>query len=512
MKSKKLKSAHSNSVKRNIAANFSGSIWRATMGLVFIPLYIKFMGIEAYGLIGIFATLQIVLGLLDVGLSSTLTREMARLSVLPHKEQEMRNLVRTLETLYWSIAVFVGVTVVLLSPFISQHWINEGQLSPQIIEQALLLMGFVMVFQMPIGFYTGGMMGLQKQVQYNVIDVCMSTLRGAGSVLILWLVSPTIKAFLLWQLVISLIHAVVLALFLWCNLPQGENKALFQKQLFFDNWRFATGMSGISILAVILTQLDKIILSKILSLEMFGYYMVASMVAMSLSRLFMPVFLSIYPKFTQLASANDQDGLILLYHKSCQFIAVLILPVAIFIAFFSYEVVLLWTQDPVTAEKTHQILSVMILGNAINGLMHCPHALQLAFGWTKLPVLKNLCEVIILVPLISFMAIRYGAIGAAIAWFFINLGDIIFVVPIMHRRLLRAEKWRWYLQDVCLPLVVCICVAAIGRTFVSQQMSQIVILQYLIVISVSILGVAVVATPVARLWLFDQLEKLVAFK
>ena len=168
------------------------------MGLVFIPIYIKFMGIESYGLIGIFTTLQVIFALLDVGLGSTLTREMARLSVLPHKGQEMRNLVRTLETLYWGIAVFVGITVVLLSPFISHHWVKAGQLSPKTIEQAFLIMGFIMVFQMPIGFYSGGLMGLQKQVLLNVINVCMNTLRGIGAVLILWLVSPTIQAFLLW--------------------------------------------------------------------------------------------------------------------------------------------------------------------------------------------------------------------------------------------------------------------------------------------------------------------------
>ncbi len=80
-------------LKKNIAANFAGSIWQALIGLVFIPLYIKFMGIESWGLIGIFVTLQAIFGILDMGLSSTLNREMARLSVLPGKEQEMRNLV-----------------------------------------------------------------------------------------------------------------------------------------------------------------------------------------------------------------------------------------------------------------------------------------------------------------------------------------------------------------------------------------------------------------------------------
>jgi O-antigen/teichoic acid export membrane protein len=498
-----------NLIKKNIAANFAGSIWQAIMALIFIPLYIKFMGIESWGLIGIFATLQVIFGLLDMGLSSTLTREMSRLSVLPGKEQEMRNLVRTLEVLYWSVAVFVGITVVSLSPFITHHWVKTSQLSPKTIEQALLIMGFVMALQMPIGFYSGGLMGLQKQVLLNVINISIGTLRGAGAVLILWLVSPTIQAFFLWQIVISIINIFLLTLFLWRRLPLGEKKVVFQKQLLKGIWKFAAGMSGISILAVILTQLDKVILSKMLSLEMFGYYMLASVVAMSLGRFFTPVFYSIYPRFTQLVSIDDQDGLKRLYHKSSQFMSVLILPAAIVIALFSYEIILLWTQNPITAERTHLLVSILICGTALNGLMNFPYALQLAFGWTKLSVSKNIIAMILFVPLIIYSAMRYGAIGAAIAWFALNMGDIVFVIPLMHRRLLRKEKWRWYWQDVCLPLVVCTFVAGLGRIFISGPMSQFMMLHYLIVISVSTLGIAAIATPVTRSWLFGQLLKII---
>jgi hypothetical protein len=35
-------------IKKNIAANFAGNIWQTLMGLAFIPLYIKFMGVESY--------------------------------------------------------------------------------------------------------------------------------------------------------------------------------------------------------------------------------------------------------------------------------------------------------------------------------------------------------------------------------------------------------------------------------------------------------------------------------
>lgn len=497
-----------NLIKKNIAANFAGGIWQALIGLVFIPLYIKFMGIESWGLIGVFVTLQAIFGLLDMGLSSTLNREMARLSALQGREQEMRNLVRTLEVLYWSVAAFVGITVVALSPFIAHHWVKAGQLSLKTIEQALLIMGFVMALQMPAWFYSGGLMGLQRQVLLNVINISISTLRGAGAVLILWLVSPTIQAFFLWQIVISAINIFLLALFLWRRLPLGDNKAVFQKQLLKGIWRFTAGMSGITILATILTQLDKVILSKILSLEMFGYYMLASMIAMSLGRLFTPVFYSIYPRFTQLVSIDDQDGLKLLYHKSCQFMAVLILPVAIVIALFSYEIILLWTQNTATAEKTYLIVSILICGTALNGLMNPPYALQLAFGWTRLSVYKNVIAVIILVPLIIYMAMRYGATGAASVWLLLNIGYVFFEIPIMHRRLLREEKWRWYWQDVSVPLIAGLSLAGLGRLFISGPMPQFIMLLYLIIILVLTLGITLISVPTMKTRLYVQLLKL----
>lgn len=497
-----------NPLKTNIVANFTGSIWQGTIALVFIPFYIRFMGIESYGLVGIFATLQVMFGLLDIGLGSTLTREMARLSVLQRKEQEMRNLVRTLETFYWGIAIFVGITFVLLSPIIARHWIIPGQLSPKTIEQALLIMGFLIAFQMPIGFYSGGLMGLQKQVQLNVVNVSMSTLRGVGAVLILWLVSPTIQAFLLWQIAVSVLNFISLALFLWSSLPHCKNKTVFQRQLLKGVWRFTAGMSAITILATILTQLDKVILSKMLSLEMFGYYTLANVVAMSLGRLFTPVFYSIYPRLTQLVSIDDQEGLIQLYHKSCQFMSVLIMPIAIVITFFSYEIMLLWTQNSATAAKTYLLVSILICGTALNGLMNLPYALQLAFGWTRLSVLKNIIALILIVPLLIVLALHYGAIGVAYVWLILNIGYIFIEIPIMHRKILNEEKWRWYWHDVCLPFIACMSSAFLGRILFRGIESQFMILMYLMIVSILTFTITFFSLPVMRSILHDQLIKI----
>jgi O-antigen/teichoic acid export membrane protein len=495
-------------IKKNIVANFAGNAWQSLMGFIFIPIYIYFVGIESWGLIGIFAMLQTMSGILDLGMSNTLNREMARLSALQRQEQEMRNLVRTLEVIYWSIAILVGIIITALSPFIAHHWVKPGQLSPKSIEQAFLMMGLAIALQMPAGFYSGGLMGLQRQVLLNAIIVSVSALRSVGAGLILWLVSPTIQAYFLWQIVVSVINIFFVATFLKRRLRFGSNKAVFQKQLLKGVWKFSAGMSGITILAIILTQMDKVILSKMLSLEMFGYYVLASMVAMSLGCLFIPVFNSIYPRLTQLVSINDQDELKRLYHESSQFVAVLVLPVAVVVALFSYEILLLWTQNPTTAQKTHLLVSILICGTALNGLMHLPYALQLAFGWTSLSFFKSMIFTVLLVPLIIYATVHYGAVGAACIWVILNMSSIVFEIPIMHIRLLRKEKWRWYLQDVCLPLVVCVFIAGAGRIFIREPMSQYMMLLYLIIILVLTVGTTAIITPVTRAWLFMQLSKI----
>jgi O-antigen/teichoic acid export membrane protein len=185
--------------------------------------------------------------------------------------------------------------------------------------------------------------------------------------------------------------------------------------------------------------------------------------------------------------------------------SVLILPVTAVIAFFSYEVLLLWTQNPTTAEKTHILVSILIIGTAFNGLMNLPYALQLAHGWTRLGFYVNLVSVVVLVPLTIFMTWKYGAVGAAVVWVILNSGYILIAVPLMHRRLLPAEKWLWYKKDVGMPLVVAFLTAAAGRLFFYGPMTQLRTCLALFIVSAITLAITTLVTPkVFRLsWLIQ---------
>jgi len=495
-------------IKQNIIANFGGKAWTALMSLAFIPLYIKFMGIESYGLVGIFASLLALFGLLDMGLSTTLNREMAMLSVMPQKAQEMRNLVRTLEIPYWGVAVFIGIAVVGLSGPIAHHWVKADKLSPSTIQHALMITGGVIAFQWPVSLYSGGLMGLQKQVLLNGIESGVATLRGVGAVLVLWLMSPTILAFFTWQIFVSLLRTSIMASFLWHSIPKTGHRSYFQKALLLRIWRFAAGMTGISVTAIILTQTDKIVLSKLLPLEMFGYYTLATVVAGALYYFIGPVFSALFPRFSQLVSLHDQSSLKELYHKSCQFMSVMILPVAIVVSLFSSEILFLWTGDPVTVANTHSIVSILIIGTALNGLMNLPYGLQLAHAWTRLSLYTNMIASIIFVPMIYLLAIRYGVVGAASAWVILNTGYVLICIQIMHSRLLKGEQWRWYLNDVGMPLVAALFTALLWRIFAPDGMSRPIMVIYLVGTSITTLLASTAATSATRFWLGERLTRI----
>src|SRR5659263_132861 len=187
-------------VKTIFFANLAGSGWTALVGLACTPLYIRFMAMEAYGLIGFYFMLQGVIQILDLGLSPTMNREMARYSVLPGKAGEARDFVRTLEVGYWTIGVLIGCAVWYGAPYIATHWIKAGNITPLEVHRAIIIMGILTALQWPLSFYQSGLFGLHRQVLLNGITISTATLSGGGALLVLWLVSPTVSAFFTWQM------------------------------------------------------------------------------------------------------------------------------------------------------------------------------------------------------------------------------------------------------------------------------------------------------------------------
>src|SRR5437773_9084558 len=158
-------------LSRIIVANFFARAWSALVSFGFVPVYIKFMGIEAYGLVGVYLSLVAILSLMDLGLSGTLSRELARESEDVGQRKEIGDLVRTLEVVYWSIGGALGVVVFASASMIATYWVNSIALSQEVLRDSIMLMGGVITAQWAISFYSAGLIGLQRQVSLNVLVV-----------------------------------------------------------------------------------------------------------------------------------------------------------------------------------------------------------------------------------------------------------------------------------------------------------------------------------------------------
>ena len=489
--------------RHGLIANFAGSGWSALMQLVCIPLYIKFMGIEAFGLIGFYLVFQAMTQVLDLGLSPTMNREMARYSVQPEKAAEARDLVRTLEGGYWLIGLAIAIIFSGSSAWIATHWIHANALSLHRVKEALLLMGALAFFQWPLSFYQGGFMGLHRQVLYNIVRISVVTLNGGGAVLILWLVSPTIQAFLLWQIAVNAAQAVVLAVLFWKCLPVTQRAPRFEFSLARNIGRFAAGVGGITLIGLALTQIDKVVVSKLLSLTILGYYILASAAANSLSIIAAVIFNVLFPRMSAQVAAGDENGLRESYHTGSQLMAVLVLPLAAVLWFFSFDVMHLWTRNIETATFAAPILRILIIGSAINALLFLPYSLQLAFGWTRLNLTFGLIAMVIFIPATVMATKHFGPKGAATLWVAVNLSNMLVVVPIMHKRILSHEAWG-YFKDIGVPMVAVIAMAALGRLVLPQLTSWGATMAALAGIWIFCQAVSVLAAPLVRSWALVQ--------
>ncbi len=451
------------SLKKNVIANYLGQGWTALMNIAFVPLYIKYLGMEAYGLIGVFAILQAWLTLLDMGMTPTISREMARFTSGAHTTQSIRNLLRSLEVICFAIAGLIWLSLWGASGWLGGNWLQAEKLPVDVVVQAISVMGFVVALRFVESLYRGAIFGLQKQVWFNAVNASLATVRGSGMVGILAWVSPTIKAFFLWQGAMSIISVAVLALAVHRNMPPSVESAKFSFPALASVWRFAGGMMATTLLVLLLTQVDKVLLSRLLSLKAFGYYTLAAMIANALYQLIVPITQAFYPRFTELVTYNDMPGLVAAYHRGSQLISVLVVPGALMLIIFGENVLALWTGDISLAHEIAPLLALLTLGTLLNGLMTIPYMLQLAYGWSSFAAWMNLVAVSVLVPAILWVTPRYGAIGAAWIWVILNAGYVFIAIHFMHRRLLPEEKWRWYFRDIALPVLAAATVVILSQ-------------------------------------------------
>jgi O-antigen/teichoic acid export membrane protein len=392
--------------------------------------------------------------LLDMGMAPTMNREVARCSA-SGQLRDAGKLLHTLAVIYWCVAMVIGLVIVILAPFIATHWLNSKDLPDETVVNALMLMGLVVATRWPVGLYQSALIGAQRMTVSSAVNMSMVTLTSVGCVLVLAFVSSTIEAFFAWQALMGLVYAVTLREVTWSVIGKSDTNR-FEITELKRIWRFAMGMSAIGMTGLVFSQLDKVILSKVLALEDFGHYMLASVVVSGLYILITPVFNIIFPRFSAFVAKGDLAELKNQYRLGTRLLATILFPLAMFLAIFSEEIVTLWTGDRDLAMTVAPVIALLAAGSALHGVMYFPYALQLANGLTALPLKINLILMAFQVPLVISFANRYGTEGAAAAWLLLHSAYLLLGALLTHQKLLKGYALSWLFKEVGIPLCLTI--------------------------------------------------------
>jgi O-antigen/teichoic acid export membrane protein len=431
-------------IKHNLASNFLGGIWNAAITLLVTPFQVSLLGVASFGLISSIAVIQIIVGALDFGLAAVVSRELAMQGKANNNPQK---LLRSVITVYWFFGALILITFICLAPLISKIFFESKSLTHEYTVLCLRLIGFYIALRWPITLYVGVLSGLHKFDTLNSIRSSFLTLRLLFGLLLL-LFFPSLLVLIYWYIFVAVLELFFSIYFSHKYLPFVVSSGpILDTKVLLKTWHFSALMYGISILSVILTQLDKIFISGMLGLESLGYYSIVYSLAVGLSLVQTSINGVAIPALTSAFGVGDKDLLERRYNKFSQVMAFTVIPCAMGMFFFSEPLLAVWVGANL-AGMTHDTLMVLAAGFICSSIFSNVYALSIACGKPGLFFKANIIGVIIYIPVLIFSLNRFGYIGGAYAWLFLNLYYLIFFLPIAHRQLIIGSTRVWINKNI----------------------------------------------------------------
>lgn len=439
--------------RRNIIANYMSQLYASLIGILMVPLYVRYMGIEAYGLVGFYAMLQGWFMLLDMGLTPALSREAARFNGGAIGALDLRRLVRSLEGVFVVLAAIALLAMIAATDITARNWLKVEALELSEVRNAIALMAAIVVLRWICGLYRGLINGFEHIVWLSGLSALIATFRFVLVVPYLIYVGSTPTHFFLYQLAIAAAELAILVGKTYRLLPPVD-------VAYWLRWEwsplkkimvFAASAAFTSTVWVLVMQADKLLLSGLLPLSQYAVYTMGVLVAGGITMLSGPITGAVLPRLVRLNAEGDEAGLRRLYRASTQLMGVVTIPIVLILAFFPVQVFLMWTGDMNISTEVAPILALYAVGNGILALVGFAYLLQVARGNLSLHIAGNLILGMLFLPSLYFAVTSYGMVGAGYAWIAANLSLFLFWLPVVHRRFLKGVHLQWLFEDI-LPI------------------------------------------------------------
>lgn len=463
-----------------------------------MPVYLQYMGAEAYGLVGFFTMLQAWFQMLDFGLSPTLTRECARYSGGATDSLTLRKLVRALEVIFVLTGAAAALGLAAGAGWIATNWLKAATLSPAQISLAVQLMAATAALRWLSGLYRGALGGLEQLVWLGGFNVAVATARFVLVVPVLHFVGATPTVFFVYQGLVAGMELLVLVWRTYVSLPPIHAGARigFHIRGLRGTLTFSLSIAFSGAVWVAVTQTDKLILSNLLPLSEYAHFTLAVLLASGVTIISGPLSSTLLPRLSRLYAQSADVEAIALYRQATQGMTLAATTISLVLALAAEPILFTWTGDRALAQGAAPLLQLYALGNGILALTAFPFYLQFARGDVRLHLAGSAIFLVVLVPSIILATLNHGAVGAGWTWLAANLLYALLWVPLVHRKFAPGLHLSWLARDIGAILAPAAIVAAVLTLWIPWPNSRLVTGALVMLMT---LGVLVSALPFSSL-------------
>jgi O-antigen/teichoic acid export membrane protein len=434
----------------------------AAIGVVVVPLYLHFMGAEAYGLVGFYVVAQGWLLLLDAGLAPMLARQLAMATADAQRRDDAARLLKAAEILYVLVALSIAAGFYVSADWIAQSWLGASTLERGDVVASVRILGCLVAVRWLCVLYHAALTGLERQNALNGIILATTILRAGVSVAVVAFVSHGPVAFFAAQAALAVAEAAACRMVLASAIPVDRLRARPDWARLRGEFRFAGALAATSAISVGVSQIDKLALSHFLPLREFGLFSLVVAVSSGLYTVTPPLTQMVSPRLTALQSSGDRPEFVHLYRLSASLMVVIAVSTAGTIAALPGLTLFAWTgthQGPQLAE----VLRLYALGSGCGMWLIIPYLLQYASGSLRLHLIGNVLFGAVWLPASVIAAKLEGALGTGSVWLIGNMTYALLWIPLIYRKLLSSDERSklgagWIARVAALSALVSSCV------------------------------------------------------
>lgn len=397
---------------RNTLWNLLGSGAPTLVAVFCIPILIRGLGKERFGVLALAWALIGYASLFDLGLGRALTQLVAK-KLGAGEEREVPTLVWTSLLLMLVLGVVGTAVVMLISPWLVHHALNV----PSALQRETLQSFYLLGLSIPVVITTAGLRGLLEAHQrfglINALRIPMGVFSFGSPLLVLPFsksLFPVVGILVLGRLLACIAHLLMCLRVA----PELGHRIAWHRPAAGPLLRSGGWMTVTNVVGPLMVTLDRFVIGAMVSMAAVAYY--ATPYEVVTKFLFIPgaIMAVMFPAFSA-SFALDRDRTTLLYGRCVNYLFLILFPAVLVTVGLAQNGLTLWLGTEF-AEKSYRVLQWLAIGVFINSLAQVPFALVQGVGRPDLTAKLHLIELPCYLLALWWLISTRGIEGAAIAW------------------------------------------------------------------------------------------------